>query len=147
MIFAVRVQSIGRTLFALAIFDFDGWRIRPVRFHVLVQMITAHESFAALYALESLFARMRSSVSLQLVATGESLVAEQPRTHERPFARVPTKMRLQMRRFVIHFATAGNVTVVFRFLVGIQTVWNRNALAHCLLTIRTVAIGPSGVST
>lgn len=59
---------------------------------MLAQMVGPHELLAALVTLEPLLARVRSPVPLQLVRPGESFAAEQPRTDERTFARVPPEV-------------------------------------------------------
>ncbi|KHJ47695.1 hypothetical protein D918_01851 [Trichuris suis] len=55
------------------------------------EVIAAYKAFAARWTGETLFARMRSQMSLQLVTSGESFSAEQPVANERSLSGVPSK--------------------------------------------------------
>ena len=55
-------------------------------------------------------------MALQLVRTGEPLAAEEPVADERPLARVPAQVGLQMGGLAIHLATARDVATVDRLL-------------------------------
>lgn len=65
------------------------------------QVIGPHETFAALGTGEALFTRMRAQMTLQFIGTGECFATEEPMATKRTFARMPTKMRFQMRGFPI----------------------------------------------
>lgn len=83
-----------------------------MRFHVFRQMVAPHEPLPARRAGEPLLPRVGTKMTLQLVAPGEPLAAEQPVADERPLARVPSQMRLQMRRLPVHFAASRHVAHV-----------------------------------
>ena len=55
-------------------------------------------------------------MALQLVRTGEPLAAEEPVADERPLARVPAQVGLQMGGLAVHLATARDVATVDRLL-------------------------------
>ena len=103
-----------------------------VRLHVLAQVITAHEALAAYVTREPFLARVSPYVPLELVGSREPFAAEQPVTDERALPRVPAKVRLQVRRLVVHLAATGNVARVHVALahatgrlepVGLLAVW------------------------
>lgn len=83
-----------------------------VRFHVFRQVVAPHEPLPARGAGEPLLPRVRTKMTLQLVAPGEPFAAEQPVADERPLARVPSQMRLQMRGLPVHFAASRHVAHV-----------------------------------
>ena len=83
-----------------------------VRFHVLREMVRAHEAFVTLFALEALFAGVRPQVSLEFIGAGETFAAEQPVADERSFAGVPPQVCLEMRSLSIDFTAARYVTDV-----------------------------------
>lgn len=66
---------------------------------------------AAVLILVSL-TRVSAEVALKLVGPGEALAAEEPVADERPFARVPSKVGLQMARLAVHLAAARYVATV-----------------------------------
>lgn len=90
-----------------------------VRFRVFVQMVAAHETFPARFTRETFLAGVRAQVTLQLVGTREALAAKQPAADERTFARVPTQVRLQMRRFTVHLSAVRDVADVQAFFLGV----------------------------
>lgn len=65
---------------------------------------------------------VRSPVSLQLVAPGEPLAAEDPVTDERPLAGVPAQMGPQVGRLAVHLPAALHVADVLFLLCGIAAV-------------------------
>ena len=82
------------------------------------QVIASHELLRALRALETFFTRVRSSVSLQLIAPRESFATKHPITHKRPFARVPSQMRSQMRSLSVNFVAARHMANVLLLSVA-----------------------------
>ena len=51
-------------------------------------------------------------MTLELVGAREALAAKQPIADERPLARVPAQMGLQVRRLAVDFAATGDVAAV-----------------------------------
>lgn len=79
---------------------------------------------------------MGPEVSLQLVAPGEPLAAEQPVADEGPLARVPPQVSLEVRRLAVHLAAAGDVTAVDVLLAEVDA---GRAQPLRLLTVGAVA--------
>lgn len=69
---------------AIALSTYNAF-LFAVRSNVLVEMVAAHEFLATFWALEPLFAGVRSTVSLQFVRARETFTAKHPRTNEWPF--------------------------------------------------------------
>ncbi len=74
-------------------------------FHVLAQVVTAHEAIRADGAHELLLAGVRAKVTRQLVRPRERLVARLPLADIGPFACVHANVRLQMRTLKVAFIT------------------------------------------
>jgi hypothetical protein len=72
-------------------------------------VVAAHEALVAYGTGEALLARVRAEVSLHLVRSCESFAAEEPVADERPLARVPAEVRLEVRRLFVDLAAAGDV--------------------------------------
>lgn len=104
-------------------------------------MIGPHEPLVAHGARKPLLAGVRTQMSLQLVRPGKPFATEQPVAHERPFARVPPEVRLQVRRLAVHLAATRYVAAVHVFL-EMAAGW---AQALGLLTVGTVACGAARV--
>ena len=69
---------------------------------MLAEMIRPIEALITLRARESLLPAVRLQVALQLVGAREPLAAEQPVTDERPLTRVPSQVRLEVRRLDVY---------------------------------------------
>lgn len=80
-------------------------------------MIAPHELFAAFGTLETFLARMRASMSLQLIGPRETLPAEQPGADKWAFTCVPSEMSPKMGGFAVHFVAARDMTDVLFFTV------------------------------
>lgn len=61
-------------------------------------------------------------MSLQLVAPGEPLAAEDPVTDERPLAGVPAQVSPQVRCLAVHLPTSLHVADVLLLLRGVTAV-------------------------
>lgn len=84
------------------------------------KVIGSHEALIANGASEALLARVSAQMALEFVGARETFAAKEPLAAERPFARVPTKMRFQVRRFSVDFTASGNVTeMLFLFVLTI----------------------------
>lgn len=83
-----------------------------VSLYMLGQMIGPHEPFITHRTCESFLTRVRAEVPLELIGPREPLPAEQPVADERPLARVPSQVRLQMRRLPVDFAASRYMTAV-----------------------------------
>lgn len=68
------------------------------------QMITAHKAFITNRAGKTLFTRVGSQMSLELIAPRKSFATKQPIANEWPFTGVPSQMRFEMAGFTIDFA-------------------------------------------
>lgn len=79
-------------------------------------MVASHESLITNGTGESFLTCVRPQVALQLVGPREPLAAEEPITDERPLARVPAQMRLQVARLPVHFSAARDVAAVYVLL-------------------------------
>lgn len=118
---------------------FVGSLLRPFALLILVglnvfrQMIAPHEFLAARRTSESLFPGVNAKVSLELVAPCETLAAEQPVADERPFAGVPSEMRLEMRSLAVDLAASGYVADMLTLAVSARLA----SSVH--LAIRTAA--------
>uniref|UniRef100_A0A1I8I4L5 ANK_REP_REGION domain-containing protein n=1 Tax=Macrostomum lignano TaxID=282301 RepID=A0A1I8I4L5_9PLAT len=99
---------------AIPVVNCNGSRLAAlcVSLGVLGQVVGPHESLAAHGAHEAFLTGVRPHVPLQLVRPGEATAAVRQAADERPFARVPAEMRLQVRGLVVHLAAAGDVAVV-----------------------------------
>lgn len=104
-------------------------------------MVGTHEPLIAHGAREPFLAGVRAQMPLQLVRPREPFAAEQPIANEGTFARVPSKMRFQVRSLAVHFSAAGYVTAVHVLL----EVAAGRAQALSLLAVGTVTRGPSRV--
>lgn len=114
-----------------------------VRFHVFGQVIRPHEPLVADGTGESLLARVRPEVALQLVGPGEPLAAKEPVADERPLAGVPPQMGLQMRRLPVHLPASRYVAAVDVLLPQVNT---RRSQSFGLLAVGAVASGATGVA-
>lgn len=90
-----------------------------VSFDMFGQVVTPHESLAAVRANKALLPRVSPQVSLQLVRPGETLPTEQPVAHKRPLSRVPPQVRFQVRSFPVNFPATRYVTNVLLLLPGL----------------------------
>ena len=103
----VKCLVVALGLFVLVSFDMFG------------QVVTPHESLAAVRANKALLPRVSPQVSLQLVRPGETLPTEQPVAHKRPLSRVPPQVRFQVRSFPVNFPATRYVTNVLLLLPGL----------------------------
>jgi len=108
-----------------------------VRFDVFAEVVGAHEPLGADGADESLLARVRPNVPLQLVRSREAFTAEQPVAEERPFSGVPAQVRFEVRRLVVDLAAAGHVAAVHGSLAQLQRRGRTQTVG--LLAVGTVA--------
>jgi len=104
---------------------------------VLAEVVGAHEPLGADRADEPFLARVSPDVSLQLVGPREAFAAEQPVAEERAFAGVPAQVRLEVRRFVVDLAAAGQMAAVDTALPQVQRRGRAEAVR--LLAVRAVA--------
>jgi len=118
--------------------------VLAVGLDVLRQVVRPHEPLVADGARESLFAGVRSKVSLQLVGPGEAFSAEEPVADEGPLPGVPPQVSLQVRRLAVHLAAAGDVTAVD---VSFPEVSSGRSQSFGFLAVRAVAGCSAGVST
>jgi len=89
-----------------------------VRLDVLVEVITARESLAALRTHKSFLSCVSSKMALKLVRSGEGFRAENPSAGEGSFPRMPSKMSFQVRGLAVDFAAAWDMADVLTALVG-----------------------------
>lgn len=83
-----------------------------MRFHVFGKMVRAHKSLAAHRTRKTFLTRVCTKMSLEFIRTGEAFPAEEPVAHVGALTSVPSKMRLKMRGFAVHFITTGVMTDV-----------------------------------
>lgn len=112
--------------------DYQSYQKSPLlmRPNVLGQMIAAHKLLCAQRALKPLLAGMCPSMALQLVRPRKPFTAMHPVADERPFAGMPSQVRLQMGRLAVHLVTARMVAIVLLFSVR---------MPFALRTVRTGA--------
>jgi len=79
-------------------------------------MIRTHETFSALFTLETFFTGVRSEMALKFVGSSEGLVAEDPVAHEGAFSAVREQMCLEVRSLGVELATSWNMAHVFPLL-------------------------------
>lgn len=79
---------------------------------MLRQVVTPHEAFLTLAALEALVSCVCPGVPLQLVAACETFPAENPVADEGPLAGVQPDVSSEQRRFPERLLTAGDVADV-----------------------------------
>ena len=137
------------TIFAIAPVAvlFSGTRV--VGFHVLAQMVRAHEALVANGTRKALFARVRSQMPLQLVGARKPLTTEQPVTNKRSLTSMPAEVGLEVGRLAVHLSAAGYVT---RMDVSFPKVGPGGTKSVSFLTVRTItrrsasvpSLGPRG---
>lgn len=91
-----------------------------VGLHVLGEVVTPHESLAALLAPKPLLPSVCTEVPLKLIWTGEAFATEEPVTDEGPLSSMPAQMCLQVRGLLVHLATLWDVADVESLLSELQ---------------------------
>lgn len=79
---------------------------------VFGQVVTAHEALGAVRAGEALFPGVCAQVPLELIRARETFPAKHPAADEGSLTRVPSQVRLQVRRLAVNLAAARYVARV-----------------------------------
>ncbi|RNA45087.1 hypothetical protein BpHYR1_008701 [Brachionus plicatilis] len=116
-----RTASTLSLSFARRDLKIDGGRAQHSRvpLHVLAQVIAAHEPIQADRANKLFFTGVSAEVARQLVRARKRLVARLPLANVRPFTRVNSNVRLQVRALKVLFATV----VVRTHVIARLAVW------------------------